>query len=286
MKDLKKIAIIGVGFMGGSLSLALRKKFPKVSVWGYARSRKAYDKLKKLKILNKVERNLQKVVEDADLVALALPISVIVDYFGKIASFLKPGAIVFDLGSSKKLIETAAEKLLPKKVTFVGCHPLCGAEISGAQFAKSDLYKGATCIITNLAVQNREVKSIEKLWKKIGSNMVFLKAELHDEILAKFSHFPHIISFSIMQLEARGAKAKFIRSALPSLRDMTRISDSPAGVWSDIFLSNKKNILDSMALFRKIMEEFEKKLKAGNKKDLIKWIKKANSRHAYLKKGK
>ena len=286
MKKIKKIAILGVGFMGGSLGLALREKFPQAFVWGYARSRKSYDKLKKLKILNKVERDLQKVVEDADLVALALPISVIIDYFGKIASFLKSEAIVFDLGSSKKVIEVAAKKLLPKKVTFVGCHPLCGAEISGAQFAKADLYKGATCIITNLAVKSKEVKSVEKLWKKIGSNTIFLKAELHDEILARFSHIPHIISFSIMQFEARGAKAKFIRSALPGLRDMTRISDSPADVWSDIFLSNKENILNNMAAFRKIMEEFEKSLKSESKEDLIRLIKKANSQRTYLKKGK
>ena len=285
MKDIKKIAILGVGFMGGSLSLALRKKFPEVSVWGYARTRKSYDKLKKLKILNKVERNLQKVIEDADLVVLALPIGVIVDYFEKIASFLKPGAIVFDLGSSKKVIETAAKKLLPKKVTFVGCHPLCGAETSGAQFAKADLYKGAICIITNFD-SRKEVESIKKLWKKIGSKTVFLEAELHDRILAVFSHLPHIVAFSMIQSISCDLLAKFVCLALPSLKDMTRISDSPADVWSDIFLSNKKNILDSMVVFRRAIEEFEKSLKSGSKEDLIRLIKKANFHHTYLEKGK
>jgi len=286
MKDIKKIAILGVGLMGGSLSLALRKKFPGISVWGYARSQKSYNKLKKLRILNRLERDLQKVVENADLIALALPIDAIVDYFGKIASFLKPGAIVFDLGSSKEVIEIAAKELLPKKVTFVGCHPLCGAETSGAQFAKADLYKGTTCIITNLD-SCKEVKFIEKLWKKIGSNnIVFFKAGLHDRILAAFSHLPHIVAFSMIQSMPRGPTAKFVYLALPSLRDMTRISESPADVWSDIFLSNKKNILDNMVTFRKIMEEFEKSLKAESKEDLIRLIKKANSRRTYLKKGK
>lgn len=285
MKNIKKVGILGVGLMGGSLSLALRKKFPGISIWGYARSQKSYDKLKKLKVLNKVERDLQKVVEDADLVVLALPIDVIVDYFGKIASFLKPGAIVFDLGSSKKLIERAAKKLLPKKVTFIGCHPLCGAETSGAQFAKADLYKGTTCIITNLDFC-KEVKFIEKLWKKVGSKAVFLDAELHDRILAMFSHFPHIVAFSMIQSIPRDSLAKFVDLTLPSLRDMTRISDSPADVWSDIFLSNKENILGNMVTFRKIMEEFEKSLKAESKEDLIKLIKKANSHRTYLKKGK
>lgn len=286
MKGIKKIAILGVGLMGGSLSLALRKKFPGISVWGYARSQRSYDKLKKLKILNKVEKDLQKVVDDADLIALALPIGVIVDYFGKIASFLKPGAIVFDLGSSKKLIEIAAKELLPKKVTFVGCHPLCGAETSGAQFAKADLYKGATCIITNLAFKSKGVKIIQNLWKKIGSNIVFLRAGAHDEILAKSSHIRHMVSFSTAQLKARGVEAKFIHSALPSLRDMTRISDSSADVWSDIFLSNKENILKNMADFSKIMQRFEKSLRAGSKTDLMKLIKKANFPRNYLTKSR
>lgn len=285
MKSIKKVAILGVGFMGGSLALGLKKEFPQFSIWGYARSKKSYQKLKKLRILDQVSRELKKVVEGADLVALALPVESIIDYFEKIAPFLKPGAIVFDLGSTKKSIESQAKKILSKKNIFIGCHPLCGAETSGAQFAKADLYKDATCIITRFN-SCKELNCIKKLWKKIGSRVVFLEPEVHDNILAMFSHLPHIISFSMVQTIPRNSLTKFVNLALPSLRDMTRISDSPADVWSDIFISNKNNILNNMAIFRKKMEKFEKILKTGNKEDLIKLIKKSNSLNACLKKRK
>ena len=244
MSKIKKIGILGVGLMGGSLSLALRNKFPGVSIWGYARSQKSYDKLKRIKVLDRVERDLKNVVENADLVVLALPVEVIINYFRKIAPFLKKGAIVFDLGSSKGVIEKSIAKCLPKGVSFVGCHPLCGSEKSGAEFSKIDLYQEAVCLITS-SPQSKATKRVKKIWEKLGSKVIFISPQRHDKFLSYLSHLPHLISFSL----TKGFSKDRLKFTLQSFKDLTRISLSPASVWAEIFLSNKKNVLADLNKF-------------------------------------
>ncbi|MDP8290420.1 MAG: prephenate dehydrogenase [Candidatus Susulua stagnicola] len=276
-KGIKKIGILGVGLMGGSLSLALRQKFPKISVWGYARSQKSYNKLKKIKILNRVERDLKNVVDGADLIVLALPIEVISDYFKRIVPFLKKGAVVFDLGSSKGVIEKNIEKHLPKGVGFVGCHPLCGSEKSGAEFSKKDLYQNEVCLITS-SPKNKATKEVKKFWEEMGSKVVFISAKRHDKILSYLSHLPHLISFSL----ADGFPKDHPKFILQSFKDLTRISLSPASIWSEIFLSNKKNILGDLNRFIKSLKKFENLIKKNDKNKIIDLIKKINSKQKHL----
>ena len=276
-KGIKKIGILGVGLMGGSLSLALRQKFPKISVWGYARSQKSYNKLKKIKILNRVERDLKNVVDGADLIVLALPIEVISDYFKRIVPFLKKGAVVFDLGSSKGVIEKNIEKHLPKGVGFVGCHPLCGSEKSGAEFSTKDLYQNEVCLITS-SPKNKATKEVKKIWEEIGSKVVFISAKRHDKILSYLSHLPHLISFSLTD----GFPKDHPKFILQSFKDLTRISLSPASIWSEIFLSNKKNILGDLNRFIKSLKKFENLIKNNDKNKIIDLIKKINSKQKHL----
>ncbi len=277
MNKIKKVGILGVGLMGGSLSLALRKKFPEISVWGYARSQKSYNKLKKLRILNRVEREMKKVVEDADLVVLALPVEVIISYFKKITPFLKKGAIIFDLGSSKGVIEKSITKCLPKGVGFVGCHPLCGSEKSGAEFSTSCLYQEALCLITS-SPQSKVTKSIKKIWEKLGSKVIFVSPQRHDKFLSYLSHLPHLISFSLTEAFPKD-RLKF---TLQSFKDLTRISGSSASVWADIFLSNKKNVLGDLNKFIKVLKKFEGLIKKRDKSKIIELIKKINTKQKHL----
>ncbi len=273
MKTIKKVAILGVGFMGGSLSLAFKKEFPRIAVWGYARSKKSYLKLKKLQILDRVERELKKVVANADLVALALPIESIVDYSRKIALFLKPGAIVFDLGSSKKVIEKSIVKCLPKAVDFVGCHPLVGSEKSGAEFSRPRLYQGAICLITS-SPHCSATKMVKRIWERLGAKVIFINADYHDKAFSYLSHLPHIVSFSLIESLPQG-HLKFYPQ---SFKDLTRTSGSPASVWADIFLSNKKNILEDLNKFIGSLRKFEGLIKKKDKAKIIDLIKKINAK--------
>lgn len=266
---IKRVAIIGVGLMGASLALALKNKFPGISVSGYARSKRSFVRLKKINILTKVSCDLKEVVSGADLVVLAAPVFAIIDMFKQISPFLKREAIVIDLGSTKKLIEQRAKRLLPKHVSFIGCHPLCGSHKRGAENADKDLYKEAICIITS---STKASKTIKRLWQDLGCRVYCLDSSLHDKILSYVSHLPHVISFSLTSLVARD----YIKFTSGSFRDLTRISSSSPQLWADIFLSNKSNLIRGIREYIKILKGFANLIKGNNKTAILKLIEEIN----------
>ncbi len=276
INSLKKVAILGVGLMGGSFALGLKKRFPFLELYGYSRSRASYLKLKRLRIVDKISMELEEVVKEADLVVLSLPIYVIIEYLKKISPYLKEGAIVLDLGSTKSLIEKAAFRYLPKGVTFIGCHPLCGGERSGAEFSSSSLYEGAICIITTLS-RKGEVLLVKKLWQALGAKVKFLSPREHDRFLSLSSHLAHLISFSLVN-----SLSPFPPFCPPSLRDMTRVASSSANLWTDIFLSNRKNILKDLRRFLKALEGIKTYLEKRDREKLLREIAKANYRCRFL----
>jgi prephenate dehydrogenase len=275
---MKKLTIIGVGIMGGSLALAVKKNIAGITVCGFARSEKTYRKLKKLSFLDVVECDLKAAVKDADLVAVALPVFAAADCFKKIAGFLKPGAIVFDLSSTKEEIEKSARKYLPKNVSFVGCHPICGSEKTGVEHSVGELYRNALCVIT-ASPKDAATVTIVDFWRSLGMKTVFLNAKAHDKMLAVTSHLPHAVAFALIN----AVDESYLKFAPPSLCDMTRIANSPASVWSDIFFSNKKNVLSAIRNCMKSLKQFETILAKNNKAAAIKFIEKANARRGCVR---
>jgi len=276
--DFKKIGIIGVGLMGGSLALAIKERFPQVSLWGYARKPSSYRRIKKLAFLDRVSTDLAEVVKNSELVVIATPVFTIIDYFKKISPFLKKGAVVIDLGSTKEKIEKEAKKILPADVYFVGCHPLCGSEKSGANYARRDLYKESLCIITSK--NKKPAKFIKKFWEDLGCKVKFLSPQEHDRILSLISHLPHLISFSLTEV----VPEDYFRFSLPSFKDLTRISLSKAELWRDIFLSNKKNILLDIDNFINVLKKFRKLIREGKGEELREFIEEINKKHRNLMK--
>jgi prephenate dehydrogenase len=277
MKSVKKIAILGVGFMGGSLALAVKRNFPGISVTGYARSNSTYKRLSKLNIVNKVEKDLGKAVCESDIVVLAAPIYSIIDYFKKIAPFLKQGVIVIDLGSTKELIEKKAFKHLPKNTHFVGCHPLCGSDKSGAQFSTPSLYRGAICLVSTSG-DKKALQKVEALWKKLGCKVILVNAKTHDKILSSVSHLVHLISFSLTGFVPKA----YLKFAATSFRDLTRVSNSPAAVWADILISNKNNVIQDSEKFIKILEKFKELIKKEKKEEIFKLITSINRKQKQI----
>lgn len=269
---IKKTAIVGMGFMGGSLAIALKKEFPQMDVWGYARSEQSWQRVNHY-LPDRVERDLERLVKDADLIVFALPVFIIVEYFQKIAPFIKKGAIVCDLASSKVVIEKAAKKYLPKGIKFVGCHPLCGTEKSGIEYADSNLYSQAVCVITSLATR-KQTQTVSEMWKTLGMKVKFINAKVHDELLSSFSHLPHAISFSLVK--ATSIPLEHIDLLPSSWKSLTRIAQSPANVWADIFLSNKKNILKDIKAFQAALKELSGVIKSGEKDKVEQLIKQIN----------
>ncbi|MFH1767983.1 MAG: prephenate dehydrogenase [Candidatus Omnitrophota bacterium] len=272
---LKTVGIVGVGFMGGSLALAVKDAFPSVRLWGYARSRKSFNKIKRLSLVDVVTMNLEELARESDLIILATPVSTIIDYFKKLSPYLKKGSFVIDLGSTKKIIDKMAKIYIPPYVSFVGCHPLCGSHKSGPAVADKDLYKGSLCIITS---RSKAAKFIREFWQGLGCSVFYVNSSLHDKMLSYISHIPHIISFSF----AYFVPDKYGKFASRSFRDLTRIASSPADVWADILLSNRRNIIKGIRGYSKILRSFETVIKNQDRDKLLRIIKTINLKRARI----
>ncbi|MEI8348776.1 MAG: prephenate dehydrogenase [Candidatus Omnitrophota bacterium] len=273
MSAFKKIAILGVGFMGGSLALALKEAYPGVHIWGYARKKSSYQRLCRLKLLDRVERDIKDVVRDSDIIILSAPVYTIIEYCKVIAPFLKPGAIVIDLGSSKELIEKSARACLPHGTHFVGCHPLCGSDKSGAVYAQKNLYQGSLCLITS-SKQALATRKVQLLWQRLGSYVVFIDARTHDKILSSVSHLTHLVAFSLIDFVPKD-RLRFIP---PSFKEVTRIANSPAAVWADIFLSNRKHVLSDLNRLMGVLRRFEMLIQKQDKRALCAFIEAINKK--------
>jgi len=268
----KRVGIIGVGLMGGSFSLAYKKRFPSSWVVGFARNKNSYKRLKRLKIVDEATEDLKTLVRESELVVLALPVKKIEEYLLKIEPFVQKKTIVVDLGSTKENIEKVAQGLNYSK-NFVGCHPLCGSEKSGAEFATSELYKDKVCIITS-SFKKKSTRKIKRMWHLLGVKTVFVNPHLHDEILAYLSHFPHLLSFSLVKV----VPSDFFSFNLKSFKALTRMAKSNIYLWSEIFLVNRKNLVKVINQFVITLEKFKKNLKANNSRVLIRMLKEVNKK--------
>jgi prephenate dehydrogenase len=273
--QFKKVAIIGAGFMGGSLGLSLKKKRLADCVWALARNQKRARDLRSLRIFDRVSADCRTALEGADLVVLATPVSKIIKYIEEIAPLIDKKTIVTDIGSTKKDIMRKARKHL--RDNFVGSHPLCGSEKKGAKNARSGLFEGSPCIITPIK-KNKALKDILRLWKVLGCRVSVLNATRHDQILAYLSGLPHLVSFSLTQT----LPSSFSKFAAGSFKDLTRISASEGQLWADIFLSNTRNIKIATRAFLRNMEGLLSCISKKNKKKLRSWLKAINKRYSRL----
>lgn len=275
MKMFNKVVIIGTGLIGGSLGLVLKKQRLAGEVIGLSRHRKNSKLAKKFGAIDSIAESLA-VVEEADLVILATPVDTIIDLAGKIAKKIKKDCIVIDVGSTKERIVLKLSTLIPN---FLGCHPLAGSEKKGIANLQEGIFKGSICIITPTAKTNPRVLSKVKLfWNKIGARTVILSAKKHDQALAFTSHLPHALAFLLISL----IPDQCLGLSSSGLRDTTRISSSDAHLWSEIFLSNRGNLLTALSIFQTKLIALKLALESGNKKQLIKILRLANKKRARL----
>ncbi len=257
MKVFNKVAIIGVGLIGGSIGLAIKNKKLAKLVVGVARKEKTLKDALRLKAADKVTRNIQKAVKDADLVILCQPVEAIISSLPKISRFLKAGAIITDVGSSKEKIVESAERFLSREVFFVGSHPLAGSEKKGINFASAQIFKHSICVLTPTPRTNYEaLKVIRELWQKIGAKTFTLKPSLHDSIVAFVSHLPHVLAFSLIN----SIPSAYLKFSSSGLKDTTRIASSDAEIWKDICLSNSAQILKSINQFEAALKKLKRQI--------------------------
>ncbi|MFH0918032.1 MAG: prephenate dehydrogenase [Candidatus Omnitrophota bacterium] len=270
-----KVVIIGTGLIGGSLGLALKKQRLAGRVIGLSRQVKNARLAKKAGAIDVIGLSLD-VVMDADLVILATPIDTIIDFGLKVAEKIKKDCIVIDVGSTKERIVSALSGLIPN---FLGCHPLAGSEKKGIANLQDNIFKGSVCLITPTAKTNQHtLNKIKLFWKKLGTQIVILSPKKHDQLLAFTSHLPHAAAFCLMS----SIPKQCLGYSSSGLRDTTRISSSDAGLWSEIFLSNRNNLLTALSNFESKLTALKLALVSRNKQQLSKILALANKKREIL----
>ena len=244
--QFKKIVIFGVGLIGGSFSLALRKAGAVGKVVGFGRSMATLEQAKQLGILDRIGGDVAQEVRDADIVLLATPVAQMADIFVRIAPYLGADTLITDGGSTKSDVVVAARANLGNKISqFIPAHPIAGAEKSGASAAQADLYQGKKVVLTPLPENSTDVVArIRKAWQLCGAVVSELTPQQHDEVFAAVSHLPHLLSFALVHdLAQRDNRDQLLSFAASGFRDFTRIAASSPEMWRDISLANREALL-------------------------------------------
>lgn len=275
MKIFNKTVIIGTGLIGGSLGLALKKKRLTGRVIGLSRRLKNARLAKKIGAIDQVGASLE-VVREADLVILAAPVEAILSIAKKIAKKLKKDCIVIDVGSTKEKIVSKLSAVIPN---FLGCHPLAGSEKRGAANIAEGIFDGSLCILTpDRKTKKDTLRKIKLLWAKLGAQVVILSPEKHDRVLAFTSHLPHAVAFSLIDSVPRN----FLNLSSSGLKDTTRIAGSDEAIWSEVFLSNRANLLKALSIFQMSLAALKLALENHDKSLLVKILKAAKNKREKL----
>lgn len=248
----EKIAIIGVGLIGGSFARALKDSMSVKEIIGFDTDSKNLDVALELKIIDRKGSSLKDTVSNSDVVFIAAPVSVIPLIAEDIAPYLAPGCIVTDGGSVKAEIVEKCEDVIPDGCFFVGGHPIAGTEFSGAAASFSTLYSAKRCILT--PTENTDENALEvvsQLWSKTGAIVCMMDAKRHDRIFAEISHLPHIIAYALVHaVGASDSEGENVLSfSAGGFKDFTRIASSDPVMWRDIAIMNKKALLNSIDSF-------------------------------------
>jgi prephenate dehydrogenase len=250
----RRIAIVGVGLLGGSLGMALRKRDATVHVRGVGRSRERLELARRVGAIDDFSLEISGALADRDLVVLATPIEQILSAIGNLGP-LAPGAVVTDLGSTKRAICSRARQVLSPGVEFVGGHPLAGKEVTGVEHADAELFAGAPWVLC--AEPGPPVERMAALIESVGARVVRLSPEEHDRAAAWISHLPQLLSTALANV-AQGAevpKGTLLAIAGSGFRDMARLAGSAYAVWKGILETNGDNIADALAAFGAELEQ-------------------------------
>lgn len=263
----QRVAIIGVGLIGGSFALALKQAKACAHVAGAGRDPANLKLALERGVIDSIQKDAAAATEDADLVLIATPVAQYPKVLAQVAKKLKPGALVTDCGSTKRdVIEAARQALKGKIGQFIPAHPIAGAEKSGAGAASAELFRGRRVVLTPLKENAEEaVGRINQAWSTCGARTMRMGAEEHDAVLAAVSHLPHLLAFALVHdIAGRKNSAELFSFAAGGFRDFTRIASSHPEMWRDICVANSDLLAAEVAEFSKRLDEVGKLVEARN----------------------
>jgi prephenate dehydrogenase len=265
VRRLGRVAIVGVGLIGGSLALALRRAGAASTIVAADRDLQAIERASALGIIDQAADSVSEAARGADLVVVALPVRAIGGALHDVGLALEPHAVVTDVGSTKsEVVRIAREELRGRFPRFVPGHPIAGREASGVEAATAELFRGARVVLTPQPETAPDaIETVRAAWEAAGGRVTQLAAETHDRIFAAVSHLPHILSFALVsEIASREDAAELSGFAAGGFRDFTRIAASSPEMWRDIALQNKAALLAELdryearlAVFRALIEK-------------------------------
>ncbi len=262
-----KLTLVGVGLLGGSVGLAAKQRRLAAHVCGLVRRAAAVAECEQLGVVDSATRNLATAVSDADLVVLCSPIGQMRALLKDLLPFLKPDAIVTDVGSVKGSVVEELEPLAASVgVRFVGSHPMAGAEKTGASAARADLFQGAVCVVTPTQRTDPEaLRIVEGFWKAVGSRVLTLSPAQHDDLVGRSSHLPHVVAAELVNYVLSPVHPKEQAQLCASgFRDTTRVASGSPEMWRDIALANRRHLGRVLGVFIEDLAEFRRALEEGD----------------------
>ena len=268
----KRVVIYGVGLLGGSLGMALRRRGLSEVVVGLGRSRKRLERAIQLGALDEFTTDPSEALEDADGLILCLPPRLIRRKWSELAPLIKPGVFVTDVGSVKEGIVASAHQNLEEGVLMVGCHPMAGSEESGVEAARGDLFDKALCFIT--PIEQTAPKALimaTQFWRAVGSRIAVVEPKRHDKLLAAISHLPHLLATAQVQgLYSRGDSTPLLRAVIGNgFRDSTRIAAGDPKVWEQIFTENSEAVVETLDASIEILRDWRELLSRHDASDAV-----------------
>jgi prephenate dehydrogenase len=267
MKPFNRVAVVGVGLIGGSVGLAVRSRQLAKTVVGAGSRPATLAAAHKLGAISEVASDLQSAVGGADLIVVCAPVGHIIEQVRQIAPLCSPGALITDVGSTKREIVgeleqiAAADPAWGRDVHFVGSHPLAGNEKQGPQHASADLFVSRTVVITPTAATRAEDRqTLMDFWSHLGARVLEMSADEHDRAVAATSHLPHLVASAIAGATPEG----YVTLTASGWQDTTRIAAGDPLLWRQIMLANRTHLLASLDRFSILLSQWREALAAGD----------------------
>jgi len=258
-----RCAVLGTGLIGGSVAGALRQREPGCTIVGFDRPN-VLEQAEKRGLIDEKAASMGAAVDGADLVVLAFPPAKIVSAMEPLAPHLSTGAVVTDVASVKQAIVDQARDTLPDRVTFVGGHPMAGAETAGVNAADPILFENAAYVLTPTDdTPQDKVDAMQAMVEAVGATPVVLSPQVHDRIVARVSHLPQLLAVVLMQ-HAAESDNDALALAAGGFRDLTRIAESPFDLWRDILVGNQSSILDALSDFKRRLQAMQRQVAMGD----------------------
>jgi len=259
------VSIVGVGLIGGSVGLAVRKRNLAERVVGIGRNAASLRRAQRRGAVTSTTTRLAQGVAESELVVVCTPVESIVEHVRAAAGACPPGALITDAGSTKGRIVSSLDGALERDVTFVGSHPLAGSEKKGPEFADASLFEDRVVVITpTRRTRKSGVQAIEQFWQSLGARVVRMSPEAHDEAVAATSHVPHVVASAL----AAATPESMLRLVATGWLDSTRVAAGDVELWTQILVENRDSVLSALDRCDKGLASFRAALAKGDRKRL------------------